>query len=1739
MADLQTMFDEFSQPSSSAVEAPAQPAAPEPASGVQKLFDDFTSTEGVSPEKVRQSKGQAEFVKTEQEQLLLHTNPQTMHAALRGPEDAKGLAEFTGDAGAKAYAENAASQYKKAMAERFPGVDLSKEVGQFKEAVQHTARQHMLDQLTSSSGIGSTGPRIAGRVPILRDIVGAWTKGSVEKAADKMRAGEATNDDYATLAAFNAAANHDRQRLGTLSGKVQETLMSLPTEVAEWMGAGKLVSPITKGLGLGRLGTIAASGALRSANPVAILNDIRGGTLPDMSGVDIGPKKPVEMSDVGKAVASRLVSNTIFSAGDPWGASQVGKGYLRHLAEGVASLQADKEAQRLFGGKGGLLSNLVSGDAKERAGAAEDFAAEVLGLGLFQAGTKAVESIASRQAKVIQEAKDSGAKPETVAKIEHVIDTANKAKELRQNNDLDAAMAQPPPKPPENGELRPNADLDSVMGSPSEPTGPEGPKAPVAGPSAAEGQPEPAIPPPGPPKALIQGVKPGAAADLSPEARIAALDAKIAEQKAARAANPPNPELAARLRRDRGAGEPTPEDVEKMRQQFGGKQSLAERMKAKGRAATGEPVAAPLAELKPHAEPNEPAGPEPLNDREKAVLDQRRQGLTLEAIGKTLGLTKERVRQVEKEANAKQGEFRSLAEKQQAERAAARERGVEPVGDIPLQKEDIEANRLLLSKWEKGHTDDVKTMIDTQEAKFKKLGRANARALAEEEVIHALTAEVPSRAQQHQGEGERVTDQPTPVRRGDGAGVPQGAEAGAAPNAGEGPAGSQGRGAPAPGGEQQAGNELENAPKGTREAENDALMKSLGLYVDPSLTSKEMIREAIAAEREHAARGYPPTILSPEAIASAHEQAKAELAAEESARAAAGKLPEPTPGRSPAERSLSSDVGAWARDLIRDEGGAVNLDRLRDVAGRIWQQLTKGAREFDANFKELKGKMFPRMDAIHPEAADKTSQWVATNGFVKVDAPRMIDKVLEKATPAQDHVYGTVFQEARHRHAIAELTKEAIRQSGLAFDARRRGDQEAATKASKAASDAAEIRSHIVSFIGKQNSPLATEADFLKMIDWQKLSQGPINADTVIAAALDPGFKKFLENYRGNMVPRMEDNFRKGMQMEDADEINSLTQIPGLPLNANRLEANAAATPGTIRTGPSQGNLRNPRVGAAAFSQQAHLSGDYDTRASAIIENSLARSENSARKAEAIRAQIEGGVSKAGAPGQKLEGSTEFPGTFSARDTRFGDKGDTSLYVHDDAAPEWRKALNVDAKHTIPFITPIMNWLTSGSLMSTVEAAYHSKNLLTSLMAPGMSPIDLFSNTIDRIRSTPGFMDRIIDLASIGAQKDAGAEGSKLNPLNWTQKLLHGINDIMRVTLDDAFKRNASWKRMADTEGNRRDFINQWSGQYNKRAQQSIIALVRDLGIGPFATAASQFAMGGLRSLTGSPGAKATSTAQALGLRAEMIAKTIGLLAATAVANINLWGRPDGDDNVPMFALKLGDDGKGHTSYINLTNMVSPFVRGVRETGALAMLEGQRRGQTAGKTIDRATHDVETALLHPFLGPAAQFGKTVMTGENSLGRKIADEPGFGESKTWKNFQAALWNENPTIASLTGTNKPSGQEAPASERGYELLGPFGPRFAGPYAPQEVQNFREAMRADEAKYRSQVIANRKMGQPAKEPPVLRAMQQGAMHINKLERAINRPETTAKEREEYRQRQKDIASAMMQRRERVLAQ
>lgn len=734
--------------------------------------------------------------------------------------------------------------------------------------------------------------------------------------------------------------------------------------------------------------------------------------------------------------------------------------------------------------------------------------------------------------------------------------------------------------------------------------------------------------------------------------------------------------------------------------------------------------------------------------------------------------------------------------------------------------------------------------------------------------------------------------------------------------------------------------------------------------------------------------------------------------------------------------------------------------RVRQLWEAAKDRIGVAARAVADNWRELAGVIAPRTARESESAADSIARFVAAETHAERAAPYLADRVLgpvRDAAVAEAEAGGVRFQEERFqraanklmatlyeerfRHAAAALRAESLRLAREAYSLRGRNEPRARELFNRSM-EAAQAAREVKTFVGRENAGLDTESLYQESL-------------------ASPEYKAFKERWKEHVVPVTEGFYRKAEGLEPDDPIESSTQLPDLPFNAKAVrEGDPTPDPRSIvYTTGAPGNLKNPQARKLGFARAfTGSAGGYDIDPAAVIANSVRRAAGLAAKAEMYRTLEREGLAHWDRQGARIEqGGTrllELPNVRPPKGTQAATEGQTSLYLHPSVEKEVRRALAVDKPWKR---VPGSQGLTNIALMALVEATTHAKNLSTFVFKPGVNPVGIARNFYRVVTGDPGAMRRVVELAELGAVKPQGlesapgAERTKLsaNPITWLKagrewmgRALDTIDLTMRLSADAAFDSLARRGLVGGTEYNRRNFINQL-GQYQRRGQNDVIAFLRETGLGPFATAGSNYTMQGLRGLVFSPGVSATSYKAAAQLRAETFLRVAAVMSVAPILNYLMWGRADGDDRTPIGGVKVRD-AQGKTGYVDLAAMTG-LPRGARAVGLLAMAEGRRAGTRPEESTKRAREDVLHGLLHPAEGPVVAAGLGLMTGRNPIGMPIAPKAKPGENQVLLDAWGAAMNANPVVASLTGADRPTQRVNLPEERAMRLLGPFGLKY----------------------------------------------------------------------------------------------
>jgi len=581
------------------------------------------------------------------------------------------------------------------------------------------------------------------------------------------------------------------------------------------------------------------------------------------------------------------------------------------------------------------------------------------------------------------------------------------------------------------------------------------------------------------------------------------------------------------------------------------------------------------------------------------------------------------------------------------------------------------------------------------------------------------------------------------------------------------------------------------------------------------------------------------------------------------------------------------------------------------------------------------------------------------------------------------------------------------------------------------------------------------------------------------------GYKEFMNWYgqKDGVHDKLEALYRKSQGMDPDADIQSRNQIErGVfqmkPIREGETLDDADRVYGG---GGRKGNLLNPRVkllgSAKAFKGTADA---YDTNPWRVIEYSFANRMRNAAEAEVIRT-LHANKTPDGKPlaypalpgSDKLEGYQAFPTKRLPPEIRdlYPANTERNLWVHPNVQPELVRAYElstmdhvlkgIEGNAVSRGIKKAIQLPTAINLVGIAEGTSHCIAQATIVLARGgiRSLPDMVRQIGRTMMGRPDAMKELMELSARGETKAQHAEWSldekgllpwinpKYDPTKYVAqaqqatigKFMDRFDSAMRLTMAHTFDRIAeAYPGVINSEQNKRDFINQL-GNYQRTTQHWLVALARDLGIGPFATAATNNVAQSIRTMALGRGLRTADYATQVKLRAELGLQLAGVLGATALINYLIHKRVDGDDNTPLGGLKL----PGNSGYVDMAALAN-LRRGSKTVGLQSLIEGQRyggKGAESGQIGSNVLEGGMEAVVHPAAGPGINLARSAVYGKDVIGRPTVAKA--KEHDMWAKLQAALLTENPMlemIAKLSGVKTHPGkpEETPQTiERGLGL------------------------------------------------------------------------------------------------------
>lgn len=710
----------------------------------------------------------------------------------------------------------------------------------------------------------------------------------------------------------------------------------------------------------------------------------------------------------------------------------------------------------------------------------------------------------------------------------------------------------------------------------------------------------------------------------------------------------------------------------------------------------------------------------------------------------------------------------------------------------------------------------------------------------------------------------------------------------------------------------------------------------------------------------------------------------------------------------------------------------------RALAGAA--KIGKGVKEFfTKDVPELSHVMGPRTTAIDKETGEALARANTSVEHGRTLGEHAERDLLSHLSPDQQKegsekrvMIGGVQVEHRLRAGKEGLRNEAEVQSDKALQLRLEARDETnpkikarlkerAKKASKLSSAATNQANDVTTTIGEEGSPFKTEVDYQ-------------------AALKDPDYLKFKEKYLQH-VPELEKYYKTAQNIPADKYIEAITQDPNYPVSLKGNQEGEEMKPGMIGN-KRRGDPSNTRLRTMSQSRRATLNAErgYDLDVGRQIRNAYGQRVPNAARAELFRTMEKTKVGSWQKPGTKPEeGFSVVKDVHPPRGTQAATQGQTDFHARTEIQGELRRHMNLDEPMRLAGVSDLADIANKANLAGPMDAIYHGANVLTKVITtPGLTAKD-FAVNLKNVQQKDGSIDKDwAEIVRIGAGGRGGKEkeGSGLNPMNYPGWGIDVMDKAARLSANKAYDRLAESKLVdPKDETNRRNFINQF-GQYNREASHKIVQILKDSGLGPFATAAFRFYSAGLQAITLNPGVKAVSYTAALQLRLKMGMRIGSVALAVAAANFARWGNVKGDDDTPFGAIKVGEK-NGKTQYFDALRLTG-FTRGLRASGLSAAIQGLKLGQRPGRIADKAYDDIVHSLIHPAIGPAVSAAWTAATGKDFFGKDVTQD--LTGSKPLDRILTAAGRTNAVVGEALNFNRPW-EERSVTGTAAHLLGPF--------------------------------------------------------------------------------------------------
>lgn len=813
----------------------------------------------------------------------------------------------------------------------------------------------------------------------------------------------------------------------------------------------------------------------------------------------------------------------------------------------------------------------------------------------------------------------------------------------------------------------------------------------------------------------------------------------------------------------------------------------------------------------------------------------------------------------------------------------------------------------------------------------------------------------------------------------------------------------------------------------------------------------------------------------------------------------------------------------WFMDVLKkftsDEGGY-----LRVPDEQTFKELADRYHAVMQSIREYCGAMFPRTHDRSERGGDQLAHLVNCDIWAPIVTRNIVEQMLDKPPEGYKHeewnrLMGAIFTQAGLDYTRAQYLYEAE-----GYEAA--GEKELAEQAREAA-DA------VQNTYDMDGNPFVSREEYERLIDRPE-----------IKAVVDRGIEV--------LQPVADKLYTEAAGLLGDEPLTPRSTL-GLHISLLALREGEFAAHAIYAPGARPGKQSNPFIKKSPFATKRTGSAKYGYNIDlyAMVGNMIARQARMAATNKLYKVLVEDGAAVYGPvsmrPGEYIEigGKPAKDYIDVKRQTVIiKDNGSTQainqtkrLYMPHDVYEEVRKATRMDAKRFSKLFKRVANIINWTALASTTEAAFHLANQFSAMVNTPYTGI-VFANfiknaylqavhnkdTMDKLErmAREGYLkpghEKVLDKwraarrdvrEATGADKIVNAlnlawQTGPVLPMRFMGAVINYMDRTARLVLDDAFDKMVKKGLVKDTQYNRRNLVN-LLGQYNIDAQHTMIAAAREWGIGPFATAGTNFWQLGIRSVFGSPGVEAADWKAWIRLRAMVYLRYATILGAVAAANYFFHGDPMGSPNVPFGAVRLPDseDGK-KVNYFDVMDL-TPFKRGLRAMGLLALIEGTRINKPAEMSTDSAWNAIWSSALRPYMGPAAHLAEVAFTGKSFEGYQVAEKATEGQSQAAQNVMGALQSANPIVGAMYSAkhNTEAGSQlGSVVEKG---LGKFtvkskpnlstAQKLASEYARKNLPDLPRTQQADAAKAVAAIAGKSKDIQP-----VLDAIDRGEISYQK---------------------------------------